>query len=245
MSERVSSPADASSASDSASCTTTSVLRVVALTQPPPMRLRSMSLRSVRDAFHAGTMPNSKPVAIDTASAKSSTRTSSRIVAGSTGSCGPTSATSDFVERHRERDAGDAAEQRQQHTLGEQLLRDASAAGAERGAHRKLARARRAARELEIGDVRAGDEQHERDRAEHDEQTLANAADELVLERRTSAPVPAFVAGYSLSSCFATADRSRCAAAIVTPGFSRPDDAARRAFRDRDRRVRVVRRSAA
>ena len=72
----------------------------------------------------------------------------------------------------RQREAEDAADQRQQHALDEQLADDAPARRAERHADADLARAVRGAREQQVGDVRARDQQHERDRAhqrpEHD-----------------------------------------------------------------------------
>jgi hypothetical protein len=57
-----------------------------------------------------------------------------------------------------------------------------AARGAERRANRQLAPARRRARELQAGDVRARDQQDERDRGEQDQRRRLHAADDLVAE---------------------------------------------------------------
>ena len=54
-----------------------------------------------------------------------------------------------------------------------QLPNESRAPGAEREAHRDLALARRRAREQQVGDVRAGDEQHDADDRHQDVQRLA------------------------------------------------------------------------
>ena len=58
-------------------------------------------------------------------------------------------------------------DQAEHHTFGEQLPDDAAAACTERRAHGDLAAPARGSRHKEIGDVRAGDEQHERDAGHH------------------------------------------------------------------------------
>ena len=59
----------------------------------------------------------------------------------------------------------DAADEREENALDEQLPDDAPPGGAEREANGNFARPMRRARQQQIGDVRAGDEQHERDGA--------------------------------------------------------------------------------
>ena len=54
---------------------------------------------------------------------------------------------------------------------------------AERQAHGYLAGPRRGASEQQVGDVRAGDQQHEGDGAEEDQQSLLNVADQLRVQR--------------------------------------------------------------
>ena len=66
----------------------------------------------------------------------------------------------DQVERpSRHEQAGEAADHRQHHRLGQQLADQLPAVGADRQADRHLARPRRRPRQQQVGDVRAGDEQ--------------------------------------------------------------------------------------
>ena len=67
--------------------------------------------------------------------------------------------------KSRERQPGGAGDEREQQALGEELTDDLPARRAERQAHRDLARAGGAARQQQVGDVGAGDEQQEDDRA--------------------------------------------------------------------------------
>ena len=60
---------------------------------------------------------------------------------------------------------------------GEDLLREPEAAGAERRAYRDLAPPGGGAREQQVGNVRARDQQHEGDRAKQHEQRLTGVAD--------------------------------------------------------------------
>ena len=66
----------------------------------------------------------------------------------------------------RDEQAGRAAAEREEHAFGQQLPNESKTARPERGANRKLAMPRGRAGEEEIGDVRAGDEEHAADRAE-------------------------------------------------------------------------------
>ncbi len=66
---------------------------------------------------------------------------------------------------HAEQQAGDPAERREQQALGQQLADDAARPAPSATRTRELAAARRAARQQEVGDVRARDQQHEADRA--------------------------------------------------------------------------------
>ena len=61
----------------------------------------------------------------------------------------------------RDQEAEAAGEEREQQALGEELAHQPAARGAEREAHRHLALARRRAREQQVRDVRAGDQQHQ------------------------------------------------------------------------------------
>ena len=84
----------------------------------------------------------------------------------------------------RDDGTAEAGGERQHHALGEELADQAAASGADRRAHDDLAAARRGARQQQIGDVGAGDEQHEAHRAEQHEQRLPRRADDGLMERR-------------------------------------------------------------
>ena len=90
-------------------------------------------------------------------------------------------------QRHggrRHQDAGRAAEQSEHGGLDEQLAAQAPGCRADGGAHRELASAMAGAREQQIGDIRAGDEQHQPDGAEHREHNRPRVADEIVFDRQ-------------------------------------------------------------
>ena len=59
----------------------------------------------------------------------------------------------------------------------------AGAAGAQGDAHGDFALPRFGTREQKVGDVGAGDQQHEGDGAEQDQQRLVNIAEEFVIQR--------------------------------------------------------------
>ena len=82
-----------------------------------------------------------------------------------------------------ERDAQRSAEDRQHGAFCNEQSRKSRRAGAERHADGQLTTSRLAAHEQEAGDVRAGDEQHEHHRAEHDEQHWPHASGDLFLDR--------------------------------------------------------------
>ena len=76
-----------------------------------------------------------------------------------------------------------AADDAEDDAFGEELADEAAAGGAERAAHRHLAFARRRAREQQVGDVGAGDQQDEADGAEKHQHGLADVADHRLVER--------------------------------------------------------------
>jgi hypothetical protein len=82
-----------------------------------------------------------------------------------------------------EQHAGDGAQQRQQHALGQQLAQHARAAGPEREPHGDLALPVGGAREQQVRDVRARDQQHEGDRAQQQHQRGAHVADHGLVQR--------------------------------------------------------------
>ena len=71
----------------------------------------------------------------------------------------------------------------EQHALHQQLTQQPPALRAERGPHRDLALPRGAAREEQVGDVRARDEQHEPDGGHEHEQGGPDVGDHLLLKR--------------------------------------------------------------
>ncbi len=83
----------------------------------------------------------------------------------------------------REHEPGQAAAGRQHEALGRELPQEPRAAGAERAAHRHLALARGRAREEQVRDVRARDQQHEADRHEQRHERPPRVLDDVVLER--------------------------------------------------------------
>ena len=118
----------------------------------------------------------------------------------------------DAGERERQRDRG--REEAQQHALREQMHDEPRAACAKRDAHGELLAAADRARQQKIRRVRARDEQHERDGAEHDaEHAARRAADGDVLQRLEADAVAAeaigfFVRGVGEPGVDAGADRS-------------------------------------
>ncbi len=83
-----------------------------------------------------------------------------------------------------ERQAEHTADDGKQHALDQQLPHDPPAVGAERDAHGNLARPVRRAREQQVGDVGARDEQHEADGAHQRQEYRADrAAIESPVER--------------------------------------------------------------
>lgn len=80
-------------------------------------------------------------------------------------------------DRHER--AGHASEHAEQQALGEKLARDAGTAGAEPHAERDLLPPRGAAGKEQVGEIAAGDEEHQPDRAEEREEHGANVLDDL------------------------------------------------------------------
>src|SRR6266849_3295546 len=96
----------------------------------------------------------------------------------------------------RQQQSGCSARGRQQKTLRQQLPRKAPAPGTQRGAHGDLFLPRRAARQLEIRHVGAGNQQYKADRAHQHQQRQPNLAGELLTQRNhvdTIAAVEFFV----------------------------------------------------
>ncbi len=82
----------------------------------------------------------------------------------------------DIEDQLREQQADHAAADREQQALRKELTGDALAAGPKRDAHGDLAATRQPAREEEIGEICAGDEQHATDRTQQHPQRRAHVA---------------------------------------------------------------------
>ena len=82
-----------------------------------------------------------------------------------------------------EKQAERAAERRHQHAFGDELANDAMARGTHRCANGDFFFADGRAREREVGDVGARDQQNENDGDEQDQEPFANVADQAGLQR--------------------------------------------------------------
>ena len=78
----------------------------------------------------------------------------------------------------RERETRGPSGRRNQHALRQELLHDAAPTRAERRAHRNFLAARCPARQQQIHDVRARDEQHDANGTQQHEQRTAGVADD-------------------------------------------------------------------
>ena len=125
-----------------------------------------------------------------------------------------------------ERGAERAAGERQHDPFGQELPQQPPASGAERRADRELPLPRLGARQQQVGEIGAGDEQHEPDRALQHPQRRADAADEVVLQPVEPQPMSLRVGRVRRRSAAATCasidSRSARACASVTPSLSRP-----------------------
>src|ERR1041385_3121625 len=83
----------------------------------------------------------------------------------------------------RDKQANQSAKNSEQQTFGQQLFDDLSARCAKRGSHRQFMTARGAAREKQIGDVRARDEKDEGDGARQDKEGGPNFSRQFLPQR--------------------------------------------------------------
>ena len=129
-------------------------------------------------------------------------------------------------QRDADDDAERAAEERDDEAFGEELTHQAAASRAERGAHRQLAAARAAAREEQIGEVGARDQQHQRDARGQHHQRRPHSHRHLFHERADAHFDRTALAEDQLRQRAdrqprATAVPSASACAAVTPGARR------------------------
>ena len=116
----------------------------------------------------------------------------------------------DAPERHQQTQT--ATGQGKQHAFREQLAGNPPASGSERGADGHLPLPRGRAREQEVGDVRAGDEQDKRDRAQQHEQRSLHIADDLLVQADQRQDTIAAAAASPLAALAALAARPGIAA---------------------------------
>ena len=88
----------------------------------------------------------------------------------------------DAHEPGRERDANDAAHDREDRAFREHLSNETPATRAERETDGHLSPAGRASCQARAGEIHARDEQHEGDGAEENAQIVAHVADEIALQ---------------------------------------------------------------
>ena len=133
------------------------------------------------------------PATVQTASANSSTGTLSSILVSDGSVYGGISATMASSSIADSSAPSSAAGERDDQALGEQLPDDGAAGGAHRGPHGQLALARAAARQQQVGDVGAGDQQQEPDGSQQQPQPLlGRVADEVVAEGLDTDGPPGF-----------------------------------------------------
>src|SRR4029077_14881667 len=89
----------------------------------------------------------------------------------------------EFPGAEENRKTGDAAKHEEQQALGEELTNEARSCGSQCLANRHLASSRAGASEQQIGDIDAADQQDQADRAEQQNEGLADVADHGFAER--------------------------------------------------------------
>jgi hypothetical protein len=87
------------------------------------------------------------------------------------------------MERERQREPGDAAGRCEQHAFREHLPNQPATLCTEGGTQAQLTLPHRASCQKQIGDIHAGDQQHEADRAGQQEHGRANVVHHLLVDR--------------------------------------------------------------
>ena len=165
---RVKSPAPKSSRKLRATCAATSPLRRNSDWLPPaiePTVSLSVFHGSGRLARSAGSRPKTMPVTSVTVKAKPRIAQVGRRLDQQRAAFGRDEREQRPGEEHRQRDADDAAEEREDQALDQELADQLTARGADREPDRDLPLAQEAAGDEQVGDVAAGDQQHEADHA--------------------------------------------------------------------------------
>ncbi len=144
-------------------------------------RTRIVVMTVDRDVDSAGTSPNSSPAA-RVAIERDHEHGGIDRDRGGAGQCGQS-----HERRNRQigkRETAEAAERRQDTTLGDQLPHDSRATGAQCRSHRDLSPPGQRPRDQESGDVGAGDEEDARGRARENQQRARGWPDGVLEQRR-------------------------------------------------------------
>ena len=180
MKLRTSSPAPTASTSAAATSITTRAPRTPRLELVRPSRSaltaagRESCIAGIRPAMMAATIVT--PLAMTAARASIGMRSTSAMSIGRS--------RSDHVQGPAgEGQSEDSARRGEQEAFDQHLTNQPGAARAQRLTNGKLAAARSAAREQEVGHIRAGDDQENRGRTEDERQHVAQAADEMRAKR--------------------------------------------------------------
>ena len=148
----------------------------------PCLVKRTPATAARRASFSDGANPNSSVVSITIAIANAKAGRSKRTSSSRGRFAGATSFSASMPQAASNKPPH-AAGQAQQHVLGEQVREHATVAGAERHAHGHFALPRGAADNHQVGDVGAGDQQHQHHRAQQHHQRQLHAAHGAVLQR--------------------------------------------------------------
>ena len=194
--------------------------------------------------LQAGQVPNSSADKTDRPVAKSRTRPS--IVFRPCGDLHGGGRDKDVQRTERDRDPEGAPERRQDQVLDDQLADEPAAARAQRATEAELTLPVRQARQEEVHDVHAADDEHEADGRRHQPQSGLRAARDLVLQRYQRGPE---LGGYGISAvtraCAASSSVSACSSSPRAQGGRCKRSCSRRSASSRPRARRTASRSPA
>ena len=185
----------------------------------PRAALLSAAAAEPIDMRSAGRSPTSSETTSAVTAANASTRRLS--VTSAVNGIGGSSGTATRISSAARPTPATAAEQAEHQRLDQQLSGDAAAAGAERGAHGDLLPAGGALRKQQVGDVGAGDEEHEDDGAQRDVDRLSQRFADQQLVERLDRHAPVLLPGGDECRRSARGRRARPAGPgrCVTPGL--------------------------
>ena len=184
-------PAPISSTSVRATSATMSMprMRTCAFDADGFVPARSVRFTSTRAARSAGMRPNASAVAALTPTANSRTFGSIRIVS-TRGRFAGFIQTSQRVPSHARKTPSNPPQSREHQALRRQLPQQPAAARAKRPPHRQLTFAGGGAREQQVGDVRAGNQQEHADGAEERDERGPHVLDDILLQCDGANPHP-------------------------------------------------------